>query len=130
MMPNHSPKVNKQLLEKVFFSKIFDFLMASKWPVMIPKHIPNMAKQFWKKIKIDFFWTICHHNISCLIITCLILSYNIIWYHMTSYDVLWYHMISYDVIWYHMIAAADAAAETCSTNGKPKLVHIFWLWKK
>ena len=29
-------------------------------------------------------------------------------------------MISYD-----MIAAADAAAETCSTNGKPKLFHDF-----
>ena len=33
-------------------------------------------------------------------------------------------MISYD-----MIAAADAAAETGSTNGKPKLVHDIWLWK-
>ena len=30
-------------------------------------------------------------------------------------------MISYDMISYDMIAAADAAAETCETNGKPKL---------
>ena len=33
-------------------------------------------------------------------------------------------MISYD-----MIAAADAAAETSETNGKPKLVQEFWPWK-
>ena len=32
--------------------------------------------------------------------------------------IIFYAMISYD-----MIAAADAAAETGSTNGKPKLVH-------
>ena len=34
-------------------------------------------------------------------------------------------MISYDMISYDMIAAADAAAETCETNGKPKLFHDF-----
>ena len=28
-------------------------------------------------------------------------------------------MISYHKVWYHIIAAADAAAETGSTNGKP-----------
>ena len=28
-----------------------------------------------------------------------------------------------------MIAAADAAAETSETNGKPKLFQEFWLWK-
>ena len=39
---------------------------------------------------------------------------------MISYD-----MISYDMISYDMIAAADAAAETGSTNGKPKLFHDF-----
>ena len=32
-----------------------------------------------------------------------------------------YDMISYDMISYDMIAAADAAAETYETNGKPKL---------
>ena len=30
-------------------------------------------------------------------------------------------MISYDMISYDMKAAADAAAETCETNGKPQL---------
>ena len=40
-----------------------------------------------------------------------------------------YDMISYDMISYDMIAAADAAAETGSNNGKPKLFQEFWLWK-
>ena len=42
------------------------------------------------------------------------ISYDMISYDMTSYDLIWYDIISYD-----MIAAADAAAETSSTNGKP-----------
>ena len=46
-----------------------------------------------------------------------------------SYYIILYDMISYDMIAYDMMAAADAAAETCSTNGKPKRVHDFWFWK-
>ena len=46
-------------------------------------------------------------------------------YDMTSYDMISYDMISYDMISYDMIAAADAAAETCSTNGKPNFFGIF-----
>ena len=38
-------------------------------------------------------------------------------------------MISYHKIWYYIIAAADAAAETSSTVGKPNFFHEFWLWK-
>ena len=37
---------------------------------------------------------------------------------------IWYHKI-----WYHIIAAADAAAETYETNGKPNFFQEFWLWK-
>ena len=48
---------------------------------------------------------------------------------MIWYDMISYHVISYDTISYHMIAAADAAAETYETNGKPKLVQEVWLWK-
>ena len=33
------------------------------------------------------------------------------------------------MIRYHLIAAADAAAETCETNGKPKLVQEKCPWK-
>ena len=117
MMPNHSPKVNKQLLEKVKISKFFNLLMASKWPVMIPKHIPNTPKQFWKKVKIEKCWAICHLNISCLIISCVIL-----WYDMISYDIIWYHMISYD-------SRGCAEATTSSNNGKPNFFREFWLWK-
>ena len=47
-----------------------------------------------------------------------------IWYHMIWCDMIWCGMISYD-----MIAAADAAAETSSTNGKPKLFQEIWVWK-
>ena len=36
-----------------------------------------------------------------------------------------YDMISYDVISYDMIAAADAAAETGSNNGKPTFLQEF-----
>ena len=51
-------------------------------------------------------------------------------YDMKSYDVISYHMISCDImISSDVIAAADAAAETCETNGKPKLFHDFWFWK-
>ena len=39
---------------------------------------------------------------------------------MISFD-----MISYDKMSYDRIAAADAAAETCSTNGKPTLFDDF-----
>ena len=38
-------------------------------------------------------------------------------------------MISYHKIWYRIIAAADAAAETGSNNGKPNFFQEFWLWK-
>ena len=38
-------------------------------------------------------------------------------------------MISYHKIWYHIIAAADAAAETGSTNGKPNFFQELSLWK-
>ena len=55
--------------------------------------------------------------------------YDIISYDIISYDIISYDMISYDMISYDMIAAAGAAAETCSTNGKPILFHYFWLWK-
>ena len=90
---------------KLFF---FIFLTASKWPVMIPKHIPNMAKQFWKNMIFEKNWTICHHNISCLIISYdfisyLMIWYDIIWYDMASYDIIWYHTIWYHMIWYDII---------------------------
>ena len=48
---------------------------------------------------------------------------------MIPYDMILYDMISYDMISYDMIAAADAAAETGSTNGKPNFFQGFWLWK-
>ena len=70
-----------------------------------------------------------YHMISYDIIWYHMTSYDVLWCHMTSYDIIWYHMISYYIIWYHMIAAADAAAETGSTNRKPKLFQDFWLWK-
>ena len=38
---------------------------------------------------------------------------------------IFYDMMSYDMISYDMIAAADTAAETCETNGKPKLFQEF-----
>ena len=38
---------------------------------------------------------------------------------MILYDMILYDLISYDMISYDMIAAADAAVETCETNGKP-----------
>ena len=44
---------------------------------------------------------------------------------MISYDMISYDMISYDMISYDMIAAADAAAETYETNGKPNFFHDF-----
>ena len=46
-------------------------------------------------------------------------------YFMISYDMISYDIISYDMISYDMIAAADAAAETGSTNGKPFFPMIF-----
>ncbi len=39
-------------------------------------------------------------------------------------------MILYDMISHDMIAVADAAAETCETNGKPKLFQEKCTWKK
>ena len=66
------------------------------------------------------------------------LSYHMIWYHMISYhmisydiisyDIMRYDMISYDMISYDMIAAADAAAETCETNGTPRLFQEKCPW--
>ena len=58
------------------------------------------------------------------------ISYDMIPYDMRSYDIISYDMIphdmiSYDMISYDMISAADAAAETCETNGKPTLVSGF-----
>ena len=58
------------------------------------------------------------------------ISYNMISYDMISHDIIFYvmilyHMISYDMITYDMIAAVDAAAETGSTNGTPKLFQDF-----
>ena len=65
------------------------------------------------------FRTICHHIISCLIISRHIscyhilwhdfisdhmISYLMIWYDMMSYDIIWCDMMSYDVIWYHMMS--------------------------
>ena len=47
------------------------------------------------------------------------MTYDMISYGMISYDVIAYDMISHDMISYDMIAAADAAAETYETNGKP-----------
>ena len=44
---------------------------------------------------------------------------------MISYDRISYDMMSYDMISYDMIAAVDAAAETGSTNGKPKRFQEF-----
>ena len=125
MIANNIPKVNKQLLEKVKFSFFLFFGMASKWPIMIPKHIPNMAKQFWKNMISDFFrsyviityhilsyHTISYHMIWYHIISYDITSYNIISYAIISYDIISYDIISYDIIsyhiiWYHMIAAAS-----------------------
>ena len=51
------------------------------------------------------------------------------WYDIIWYDIMRYDMISYDMISYYMVAAADAAAETSSTNGKPNFFHDFWLRK-
>ena len=89
MMPNNIPKVDKQLLEKVKIKKkhFFDGLkMTSDDTQTYPQH----GQTILKKHDFHFFWTICQHNISCLIITCVIL-----WYDMISYDMIWYHMISY-----------------------------------
>ena len=73
-----------------------------------PQHGLTISKK-----NVSIFSTVCHHNISCLIITCLVLwfhiiSYDMIWYHILWYDMIWYHMIWYhmiscDMIWYHMI---------------------------
>ena len=52
------------------------------------------------------------------------IPYHMIWYHIIICDIISYDMISYD-----MIAAADAAAETGSNNGKPNFFQEFWLWK-
>ena len=112
----------------------------SRFLKMVVVHI-----HFWNMISYDIIW---YHMTSYDIIWHHMISYEILWYHMTLYDiiwhhmisyyiiryhmtsyVLWYNMISYEVIWYHMIAAADAAAETSETKGKPKLFHDFWLWK-
>ena len=48
---------------------------------------------------------------------------------MILYDMISYDMISYDMISYDMIAAADAAAEAGSTNGKPNFFLEFRFWK-
>ena len=57
------------------------------------------------------------------------ISYDMISYDMILYDMVSCDMISYEMLSYDMIAAADAAAETSETNGKPQLFHDFWLWK-
>ena len=44
---------------------------------------------------------------------------------MISFLMISCDLISYDMISYDMIAAVDAAAETGSTNGKPKLFQEF-----
>ena len=94
MMPNNIPKVNKQLLEKVKIS-FFWWPQNDQW--WCPNISPTWPNNYEKNIKF-IFWTICQHNISCLIIT-----YHILWYLMVSYDIIWYHMTSYDIIWCHKI---------------------------
>ena len=84
--------------------------MASKWPVMMPNHIPNVAEQF-QKTNFRKKSTTCHHILSYDIIWHHMISCDIIWYHhdiiwhrMVSYDIIWHHMTSYDVIWCHMMS--------------------------
>ena len=60
-----------------------------------PQHGQTILKT---KVKFDFCWTICQHNISCLIIT-----YRILWFHIISYDIIWYRMIWYHMIWSHIV---------------------------
>ena len=100
--------------------------------------------KFMKKVRCSIVWTcfsrgaaaaiisydiISYDIISYDIISYDIISYDIISYDIISYDIIWYDKISYDTISHDMIAAADAAAETYETNGKPKLFQEFWLWK-
>ena len=49
------------------------------------------------------------------------------WYHKGWYHIIRYDIISYDMISYDMIAAAAAAAETGSNNGKPIFSWILTL---
>ena len=111
---------------KSWFFYIFAYFLTSR------------RSEYWIISKIIQFWVQNESNrpytsqlyqsysVSWHIMSYLIISYDIIWHQMTSYDIIWYHMMSYR---YHMIAAADAAAETGSTNGKPKLFRDFWLWR-
>ena len=80
MMPNHSPKVNKQLLEKVkvAFFQFFDGLkMTSDDTQTYPQHgQPILKKNNFRKKR----------------------PYVIIAYHILSYGIISYHMISYHII--------------------------------
>ena len=53
-------------------------------------------------IQVHFINHTVYLDISCLILSYHMTSYDIIWHHMTSYDITWHHMISYDVIGYHI----------------------------
>ena len=85
---------------------------------------PQHAQTILKKHDFHFFWTICHHNISCLIIT-----YHILWFHIISYDMIWYDMISYDTIWYHMIWY-DMISYDMIWQDKIHFLDMFWTSSK
>ena len=107
MIANNSPKVNKQFS---FFQFLWEAQNDQWW---YPNISPTWPNNF-EKVNFENFWTICKHNISCLIITCVILWYDMIWYHIIWYeDMMWWYamMWSNDMIrwydnvtwWYDMI---------------------------
>ena len=80
------------------------------WPLLRPRGwCQNIPKHpyFWGKNIIFDPRTLlnmsgrCPKSASHMTITCVILSYDIIWYHMISYAIIWYHMLSYDNTCYH-----------------------------
>ena len=87
MIASNIPKVDKSILENIFF----EFLIGSKWPVMIANDVPMMAGQLWKK---DFLKIVGPY---------IMIWYDKIWYMymIYVYDIgTWYVYIWYVYIWY------------------------------
>ena len=129
------------------------------WIMLEKKDYDMIFRSFDTEISCVFFMTFCFVVLFNVIFKVKILENGCSSHTFLKYDNIWHHMISYfknvcelqpfsriltlknaciwyDVcVWYDvchvydLIAAADAAAETCETNGKPKLFQEFWLWK-
>ena len=106
-MPNNSPKVNKQLLEKVkisFFQFLDGLKMTSHDTQTYPQHGQTILKQNIMFVIFRSYVIITYDIITYDIISSDIISYDIISYDIISYDIMRYDMISYDMISYDMIS--------------------------